>query len=146
VVLRKPGKPHYNIPKAYRPIALLNTMWKVLTAIVANHVTFLAEKHQLLPTNHFSSRPGRTTTNMLHLLTHKIKGAWQVGKVVVVLFLDIKGAFPNAVPRRLIHNLRKRGLPRKYVDFIRGMLHDRVTTLRFDSYTSNPIEIDNGIG
>jgi hypothetical protein len=26
VVLRKPGKPRYDIPKAYRPIALLNTM------------------------------------------------------------------------------------------------------------------------
>jgi hypothetical protein len=26
VVLRKPGKPRYNVPKAYRPIALLNTI------------------------------------------------------------------------------------------------------------------------
>ena len=36
VVLHKPGKPHYDVPKAYRPIALLNTMWKVLTTIVAD--------------------------------------------------------------------------------------------------------------
>src|SRR5947208_17077091 len=28
VVLRKLGKPKYDVPKAYRPIALLNTMWK----------------------------------------------------------------------------------------------------------------------
>ena len=35
VVLPKPGKPQYNIPKAYRPIALLNTMPKVLTALLA---------------------------------------------------------------------------------------------------------------
>jgi hypothetical protein len=28
VVIRKPGKPRYDIPKAYWPIALLNTMWK----------------------------------------------------------------------------------------------------------------------
>ncbi|KAH9993608.1 hypothetical protein BJV77DRAFT_919975, partial [Russula vinacea] len=32
IVLRKPGKPKYNTPKAYRPIALLNTQIKVLTA------------------------------------------------------------------------------------------------------------------
>ncbi|KAF8267079.1 hypothetical protein EI94DRAFT_1582591, partial [Lactarius quietus] len=31
VVLRKPGKPRYDVPKAYRPIALLNMMGKVLT-------------------------------------------------------------------------------------------------------------------
>lgn len=34
IVLRKPGKPSYEIPKAYQPIALINTMWKVLTARV----------------------------------------------------------------------------------------------------------------
>jgi hypothetical protein len=93
VVLRKPGKPRYNIPKAYRPIALLNTMWKVLIAIVASHITFITEKHQLLPANHFSSRPGRTTADALHLLTHKIKEAWCSGKVAAVLFLDMRGHF-----------------------------------------------------
>jgi hypothetical protein len=53
IVLRKPGKPSYEIPKAYRPIALINTMWKVLTAILANQLTHYAEKHQLLPKHHF---------------------------------------------------------------------------------------------
>ena len=146
VVLRKPGKPHYDVPKAYRPIALLNTMWKVLTAIVADQITFLTEKYQLLPNNHFGGRPGRTTTNAMHLLTLRIKAAWRAGKIAVVLFLDIEGAFPNAVPKKLIHNLRKRGIPRKYTKFIDNMLRGRVTTLKFDGYSSAPIHIDNGIG
>ncbi|KAF8154055.1 hypothetical protein B0H34DRAFT_626235, partial [Crassisporium funariophilum] len=34
VVLRKPGKPSYEVPKAYQPMALLSTMAKVLTAVV----------------------------------------------------------------------------------------------------------------
>jgi hypothetical protein len=146
VVLRKPGKPHYDVPKAYRPIALLNTMWKVLTAIIANHISFITEEHQLLPTNHFGGRPGRTTTDALHLLTYKIKQAWRSGKIAAVLFLDIEGAFPNAVPARLLRNLRKRGVPSKYVNFVSGMLRGRSTTLKFDGHTSDPIKIDNGIG
>jgi hypothetical protein len=84
VMLRKPGKPRYDILKTYRPIALLNTMWKVLMAIVASHITFLMEKHQLLPANHFSGRPGYTTADVLHLLMHKIKEVWQSGKVAAV--------------------------------------------------------------
>ena len=32
------------------------------------------------------------------------------------------------------------------MNFIRGMLSDRHTALKFDGYTSDPIEIDNGIG
>ena len=106
-MLRKPGKPRYDIPKAYRPIVLLNTMWKVLMAIVASHITFITEKHQLLPANHFGGRPGRTMADALHLLMHKIKEAWRSGKVTAVLFLDIEGAFLNAVLTKLIHNLNK---------------------------------------
>ena len=42
VVLRKPSKPSYIVPKAYHPIALLSTMAKVLTSISS-----LVESHQL---------------------------------------------------------------------------------------------------
>ena len=146
VVLRKPGKPRYDVLKAYRPIALLNTMWKVLTAIVADHLIFVTEKHHLLPANHFGGRPGHTTTDAMHLLSHVIKASWRKGKVTSVLFLDIEGAFPNAMPNRLRHNLQKRCVPVKLVTFVHNMLRNRVTTLRFDGYMSEPISIDNGIG
>ena len=146
VVLRKPGKPRYDVPKAYRPIALLNMMWKVITAIIANHITYITEKHQTLPANHFGGRPGRTTTDAVHLLVTKIKAAWRAGKVASVLFLDIEGAFPNADPERLIVNLRKRGIPAKYASLVHNMLKNRVTTLKFDGYVSDQISINNGIG
>jgi hypothetical protein len=105
--LRKPGKPRYDLPKAYRPIVLLNTMWKVITAIVANQLTYITEKHQLLLANHFGGRPGRTTMDAMYLLTHQIKKSWRVGKVTLVLFLDIEGTFLNAVLTCLTHNLCK---------------------------------------
>jgi hypothetical protein len=43
VVLRKPDKPDYEAPKAYRPIALISTMAKVLTAIVVENISQLVE-------------------------------------------------------------------------------------------------------
>jgi hypothetical protein len=146
VVLQKLGKLCYDMPKAYRPIALLNTMWKILAAIIASHITFLTEKHKLLLSNHFGGRPGCTTTDVLHMLAHKIKDSWWAGKVVAVLFLDIEGAFPNAIPMKLIHNLRKRRIPGKYVSFVEKMLTDRRTMLKYDGHTLEPIELDNGIG
>jgi hypothetical protein len=63
-----------------------------------------------------------------------------------VLFLDIEGAFPNVNPERLVHNLRKRKVPHCYTNFMHNMLRERVTTLKFDRYTSEHIPIDNGIG
>ena len=62
VVLRKPDKPNYELPKAYRPIALISTMAKVLTALVAESLSNIIETHRLLPKTHFGGRPGRTTS------------------------------------------------------------------------------------
>jgi hypothetical protein len=58
VVLRKPGKPDYTVPKVYRPIVLLNTTAKLLTAIVADHMSHLIKTNHLLPSMHFRGRPG----------------------------------------------------------------------------------------
>ena len=136
----------YNVPKAYRPIALLNTMWKVLAALIADHLMYLTEKFHLLPSHHFRGRPGRTTTDTVLLVSHKIKNVWRQGNVTSILFLDVEGAFLNAIPSRLVHNLRKRHIPRKYTEFIAGMLKGRYTSLKFNDYISENIHIDDGIG
>ena len=75
-VLRKPGKERYNVLKAYRPVALLNTIAKLLSSIVAEEISYLTETHQLIPATHFGRRPGRMTTNSLHLLVDTVKAAW----------------------------------------------------------------------
>jgi hypothetical protein len=146
VVLRKPGKPKYNVPKAYRPIALLNTTAKLLSAIISEQLMFYVEHYNLLPANHFGGRAKRTATDAVHLLTHRIKGEWRKGKVIAALFLDIEGAFPNAVNKQLTHNLKSRRVPKKIVSYVTNMLRDRSTTLWFDDHISLPIELNNGIG
>ena len=52
-MLWKPGKPSYNLPKAYRPIALLNFIVKLATSIVTEELSHLVEAHGLLPATHF---------------------------------------------------------------------------------------------
>jgi hypothetical protein len=146
VVLRKPGKPCYDVPKAYRLIVLLNTLGKVLTAIIAEQLTYYTEKHALLPPMHFEGRPGRMTTDTLHMLTYTIKDAWCKKQVVSVLFLDIEGVFPNTVNERLIHNLKMWRVPTKIVEFIHNMLRECFTALKFDDFISDRIALDNGIG
>ena len=81
----------------------------------------------------------------MHYLIHKIKTAWRNDEVVSVLFLDVEGAFPNAVTDRLIHNLKKRRIPALLVGFVARLLTNRRTRLRFDDYTSEYRDIINGI-
>ena len=121
-VLHKPGKLRYNVPKVYCPIALVNTIVKLLSSIVVEDISHLVKTHQLLPMTHFGGRLGRSTTDSLHLLVDYIKAAWRHKQVVAVLFLDIKGAFPNAVMDCLLHNLRVRQIPETYVLLVKNML------------------------
>ena len=145
-VLKKPNKANYTTPKAYRPIALISTMAKVLTAAIAENISQLVEKHQLLPRTHFGGRPGRTTADAIHYLVHKIKMAWANNQVASILFLDIEGAFLNAVTNCLIHNLKKRRIPAIYIGFVTQLLSNRKTRIKFDDYISEPHDITNGIG
>lgn len=56
VVLRKQGKDNYTVPGSYRPIGLLNTIGKVMDAIMANHLSYVAETYSLLPSTHIGGR------------------------------------------------------------------------------------------
>ena len=49
VVLKKPQKLDYTKLGAYRPIALLNTLAKVLEAVVAGRISKEAKARNLLP-------------------------------------------------------------------------------------------------
>jgi Reverse transcriptase (RNA-dependent DNA polymerase) len=117
IILCKPSKAAYDVAKSYCLVRLINTIPKVLSTLCSRHISYLTEKHGLLPTAQFGGHPGQNTTDAMLLVVHKIKGAWQHGKVVVALFLDVQGAFPNTVKEWLIHNTWRQRVP-EYFTYI----------------------------
>lgn len=75
-----------------------------------------------------------------------VKHAWWQGKVASVLFLNIKGAFPNAVTDQLLHNMKTRHLPTAIVSYTEQLLRDRKTKIKFNNYISDWVPVTNGIG
>ena len=55
-----------------------------------------------------------------------------------------QGAFPNVVKEVLIHDMRTRGVPSKYIQMTEMMLTDHHARLSFDDYLSTLIPITNG--
>jgi len=143
LVLHKIDKPAYDVAKAYRPIGLLDTIGKLLSTLVTANLSYLAEKHHMLPPSQFGGCPEQNMTNAMHIVTHKIKDAWRTGKVAITLFHDIQGAFPNTVKEQLLHNMKTRSIPSCYSKLIERMLTERKTCLKFDNFTSDPIDIIN---
>lgn len=145
VTLRKPGKSDYTAPKAYRPVALEETLGKVLESVMAERLSALAEAHHLLPDNQYGGRPGRTTTDALLFLTQKIKDAWRTGRIASLLLMDISQAFPTVPHPSLIAKLKLAGLPLVLINWVASFLSNRCTTLSFDDYTSPPRPVTLGI-
>ena len=94
----------------------MNTITKVLSTLCSKHISYLAEKHNVLPPSQFSGCPGGNTTDAMLLVVHKIKDAWRQGKVAAVLFLDVQGTFPNLVKDQLIHNMCMCRVPKCFTD------------------------------
>ena len=72
-----------------------------------------AEEHALLPQSQIGARKNRLTLSALILLATTIKSAWAMRRdfVVLILSLNISGAYNNVPYKHLLHILRTKGFP-----------------------------------
>jgi ribonuclease HI len=136
VVLRKPGKPDYSLPGAYRPISLLNRLGKLLEAVMAKRLSYLAEHHGLLPDTQFGGRPGRTTELALLILTNAIDRAWHGQRVITLVAFDLKGAFNGVNQISLDACLQSKGIPTIARRWIASFMSGRQANIKFDDFSS----------
>jgi ribonuclease HI/endonuclease/exonuclease/phosphatase family metal-dependent hydrolase len=145
VMIKKPGKTDYTVPGAWRPVVLSDGFARLLNRCKTNYLMDQCERHGVLQKNHFGGRPGRSTVDSIHLLVKVVKDAWRRGKVVTILFLDVKGAFPSVAIDRMVHELRAAGIPKAHADWMVRRLRGRKTTMSFDDFQSSEFGIDNGL-
>jgi ribonuclease HI len=143
VVLRKPGKPDYTVPGAYRPISLLNTLGKILEAVMARRLSFWAENHKLLPDTQFGGRPGRNTEQALLVLANAIDRAWQRSKVVTLVAFDLKGAFNGVKKVSLNTRLQAKGIPATARKWINSFMENRYANITFDDFQTEVSPLEN---
>jgi hypothetical protein len=130
VALRKPGKGDYTNPRAWRPIALLNTVGKVIEAATASQLRRLAEQYTMLPDSQMGARESRSAETALDLLVNQVHAVWGEGDYVAsLLSLDITGAFDRVVRSRMVHTLRMKGIPERLAEWVRTYMTDRTTTM-----------------
>jgi len=147
IVLRKPKKSDYTDPKAYRPIALLDTMDKALESIMTKRLSDIAETHHMLPDAQMGARRKRSVISALNLLVDQVHAVWGCGTkyVASMLSLDAAGAFDRVLHIRLLHTLKMRRTPNYIIEWTRSFLKDRESSLIFDGQTSSMRRVDAGI-
>lgn len=128
IILRKPEKKFYAKPNAWRPIALLSSLGKMLEAIIAQRLRELAAQHNLLPAAQFGGT-GKCTTKALRKLMNPVYSAWCRDLCITLLSLDIKGAYDRVDRGKLLEILIGKRIPDWIIGFVWSFLSSRSTTL-----------------
>src|SRR5207237_10245031 len=105
----KTNKPDYTIPKAYRPVSLLNCLGKIAEKIMTKRLAYIAETQGLLHADQMGGRQGRSAIDAVMALVHDVQQAKCNGKVLSALFVDVKGAFDHVSITQLLLILQSLG-------------------------------------
>jgi hypothetical protein len=153
VIIPKPNKPDYSLPKAYRPISLLNCLGKVLEKILATRLGYIANNyissspiHSLLHYSQIGGRQQRSSTDAALILVDFIqKNKIQKNQPTSTVFLDIKGAFDHINRQQLINKIKGLGLPTCLLKWVKCFLSNRTQQLCFNNQKSDVFNINIGI-
>lgn len=117
VILLKPNKKDYNVPKAYRIISLINCLGKTLEKILATRLEYLANipGAELLEENQMGGRKQRSAIDAVLLVLDYIQknktGKKGKRNIATTIFLDVKGAFNYVAKNQLLAICKQLGLP-----------------------------------
>ncbi|GBP28961.1 Putative 115 kDa protein in type-1 retrotransposable element R1DM [Eumeta japonica] len=128
-VIPKPGKEDYARPKSYRPIGLLPVLGKTVERMLVGRLQWhLMPK---LQATQYGFTPQRGTEDALYDLMTHIYQELNLKKIILMVSLDIEGAFDNAWWPALETQLRALGCPVNLHGLVRGYLRDREVVVKY---------------
>ncbi|GBP97791.1 Putative 115 kDa protein in type-1 retrotransposable element R1DM [Eumeta japonica] len=128
-VIPKPGKDDYSRPKSYRPIGLLPVMGKTVERMLVWRIQWHIMPK--LQTRQYGFMPQRGTEDSLYDLMTHIHNELNLKRIIVMVSLDIEGAFDNAWWPALRNQLLVHKCPVNLYGMVMGYLRDREVVVRY---------------
>jgi len=138
MVIHKPRKSDYSVPKAYRMISLLPTLSKTIEHVALARMTVFAPN--CLSPLQFACQKGYSALDAVHLTLEKVYKVYKVSNDKLyssALFLDIQGTFDKVLHQRLAEIMINNNFPPYLVDWVQSNLSDRSVQIT-DGVASEP--------
>ncbi|GBN68703.1 Putative protein in type-1 retrotransposable element R1DM, partial [Araneus ventricosus] len=129
IILFQKGGKDQRLASSYRPISLLPTIGKVLEKLMTQRLTYHLESTNSLNDRQHGFREGKSVDTAINELLRNIKTARRDGKHVLVLSIDIKGAFDNLQHRAILKTLDASACPSNINRLFHSLLQNRKVTL-----------------
>jgi hypothetical protein len=131
VLLKKDTTIKKDEPSNFRPIALLDSLYKLWTAIMTKRLREVYETNGLLSPHQYGSRKKRSTTVPIYGLIADLSRANNEQEPMAILFLDLVKAY-NKVPRFGIRrSLQNRNIPEKFIKMVMNCYQDTRATVMY---------------
>ncbi|KAF8675654.1 hypothetical protein AX14_005044, partial [Amanita brunnescens Koide BX004] len=144
VIIPKPNKPRYNVPKAFRPISLLNTIGKLLTKVIATRLQFDCLKYGILHPGQCGGVIKHATIDAGVTLASFVAESRELGLHTTACAFDIAQFFPSLSHTGCALVLERFGFNRSLINIFNSYFSGRVTRYKWDSATSADFDFDIG--
>lgn len=132
----------------YRPIALLPFISKIIERCIYNRLNEFAVENNILSSNQFGFRKGKSTQDAIFLLTEQIYNCFNEGggTFCINIFIDFQKCFDTIDHDILINKLSLYGIKDIALTLLRSYLSNRTQSVRIDNNPcSSPLSINRGI-
>ena len=131
-------------PGNYRPIALLNTIYKLWTSVICHLLSNYCEQHGILSEPQEGFRKHKDCQRQLQYLKLVIEDAKMHNRDLYISLLDIKSAFDTVDHAAMFRILRALGIPEELVNIIEDLHTHAATSILTNHGTSRPIFLRRG--
>jgi len=127
----------------YRPISLLNTIYKLFAAVVKRRLESKLDKY--LQDTQFGFRKHRGTADALQCVRRIIDKGEMTGSKTLLVLLEWEKAFDKVNQEGLFKALQRMNVPAKFVNIIKSMYNEPSFFVEIEGYTSAIRQQESGI-
>lgn len=130
----KPGKEGLSEVHKYRPISLINVGGKLLEKLLIDRINHHLHTNKLLNKNQFGFTPQKSTVDAAMAVKRHALSLTQQRNYVIMISLDVQGAFDSAWWPSILNNLRALKCPRNLYHLARSYFSERVAILHTNTH------------
>ena len=125
IFLAKADKPSYDVPKAFRPISLMNFIMKIQEKIIIWYIMDTVMIDRPLQDEQFGFRTMRSCEACLTMIYQNVDKGLLKRLYTIMALLDIEGCYDNLQNRMMIQALRNRGVMEEIVCWYEDFFYHR---------------------
>ena len=134
-----------DIVSNYRPISLLPLCGKIFEKVIYDSLYEYIYKNKFISDKQSGYKRGDSTVKQLISITNEIHKAFDEGKEIRAVFLDISRAFDRVWHEGLIFKLRQIGIEGSAIKIIQSFLENREQRVAIDGFSSEWVQISAGV-